>query len=346
MPGLFGYKQNPKTTEMFARMSAGERFGQAVGNANQSQIGRDAAAVELKRQRAMDDLSRQVQEAQIRKSDYRAPVATFNQGTNAAGQGFQQNSLTGKRTYNPNPEKPVQPDLVNIRGIEYLQRVGADGQLQRIPTSPIEAQQEANKAFEQHKFDREQTMIKQKRDLELTAELPMEEQGLKEALTLLDKRIELLDRTIGHKGFEDVVGPVTASWAGSLQRVGDEDASNFNADVVQLQSQLALKTLTDLKATGATMGALNEQELNILKTAAANLSYDQGEKRFEEELEGIRSGIKRVRDRYVEEYKIKYASVLPENALSWVKESPDMPLGYFLDTGNKNDDPLTIRRPL
>ena len=77
MPGLFGSKQNPKTREMFARMSAGERFGQAVGNANQSQITRDADAVELERQRGMDDLSRQVQEAQIRKSDYRAPVETF-----------------------------------------------------------------------------------------------------------------------------------------------------------------------------------------------------------------------------------------------------------------------------
>ena len=79
MPGLFGYKQNPKTTEMFARMSAGERFGQAVGNANQSQITRDADAVELERQRGMDDLKTQVSQAQIRNYDRGSPSSSFTE---------------------------------------------------------------------------------------------------------------------------------------------------------------------------------------------------------------------------------------------------------------------------
>ena len=79
MPGLFGSKQNPKTREMFARMSAGERFGQAVGNANQSQITRDADAVELERQRGMDDLKTQVSQAQIRNYDRGSPSSSFTE---------------------------------------------------------------------------------------------------------------------------------------------------------------------------------------------------------------------------------------------------------------------------
>ena len=92
MPGLFGYKQNPKTTEMFARMSAGERFGQAVGNANQSQMARDAAAVALERQQRMDDLNTRYKEAQM---------ANYNRGPQMTGS----QALWNQQTKDLNPEE-------------------------------------------------------------------------------------------------------------------------------------------------------------------------------------------------------------------------------------------------
>tara|TARA_R110000772_G_C13310276_1_gene440180 strand:- start:23548 stop:24498 length:951 start_codon:yes stop_codon:yes gene_type:complete len=69
MAGLFGYKQNPRTADMFSNMSAGQRFGEAVGNARNADIARKRQGMMDNRQFEMDDLTKQYKQAQVRNLD-------------------------------------------------------------------------------------------------------------------------------------------------------------------------------------------------------------------------------------------------------------------------------------
>jgi hypothetical protein len=275
MPGLFGYKQNPKTTEMFARMSAGERFGQAVGNANQSQMARDAAAVELKRQQDMDDLSRRVQEAQIRKSDYRAPVETFINTINPnTGLPSQLSSKTNE--YNDYAVKaPIQPITRTVlrNGREVTEEQDASGQYVRIGDAGPTA-----------------TEIEQAKYVEkLRQEMPDARFSMDTSSSQQQDIVSLIDDMLGNQtGLNQAVGVVDEKVPNIL--LGNE-ARRFRADRTRLESDRTLEALKQLKATGATLGAVNAVEFETLKTSLTSLSLITNEKEYKEELQRIRKRI-------------------------------------------------------
>ncbi len=101
-------------------------------------------------------------------------------------------------------------------------------------------------------------------------------------------RVQSLQSLLSNKlGLETSVGPNFLSrgatsrffdWSGALpggasikQLLNPEETQRFNAGTDQLISSLALKSLTDLKASGATLGALSDTELAILMKSATNL---------------------------------------------------------------------------
>jgi len=93
---LFG-NTNRRTQDLFSNMSAGQRFGQAAGNARLAQDARGVQAAEMQRQQQLDQLTRQYKQAQINNFNRVAPVETFNNGINPVTQlPSQQSSISGK----------------------------------------------------------------------------------------------------------------------------------------------------------------------------------------------------------------------------------------------------------
>ena len=290
MPGLFGYKQNPETTEMFARMSAGERFGQAVGNANQSQIARDAAAVEAQRQRGMDDLSRQVQEAQIRKSDYRAPVATFvNEVNPNTGRPSQRNTLTNKFNDYPvtAPIRPITRKLIRD-GREVTEQLSPGGTFVEIgERGKTPTEEEQDKYVER-----------------LRQEMPDARFSMDTASSQQQDIVNLIDGMLANKtGLNQAVGVIDEN----IPKVflGNE-ARQFRASRTRLESDRTLEALKQLKATGATLGAVNAVEFETLKNSLTSLSLITDEQEYTEELQRIRKRITDIVNSQQELYLTKF----------------------------------------
>ena len=81
----------------------------------------------------------------------------------------------------------------------------------------------------------------------------------------------LINDILGNTGgLSDSVG----SWAvgrTNFSALNNAEVKKFRADLVGLSSVITLDTLKNLKASGATLGAISEKELNILQTAGTRL---------------------------------------------------------------------------
>tara|TARA_R110000803_G_scaffold51474_1_gene106373 strand:- start:3694 stop:4734 length:1041 start_codon:yes stop_codon:yes gene_type:complete len=112
MAGLFGYKQNPRTADMFANMSAGQRFGEAVGNARNADIARKRQGMLDARQFEMDDMTMKYRQSMIDMNNRPAkPIETFTTQIDPdTGRSYQISSISGKRNYDPAlPNTPNRP---------------------------------------------------------------------------------------------------------------------------------------------------------------------------------------------------------------------------------------------
>ena len=89
-------------------------------------------------------------------------------------------------------------------------------------------------------------------------------------------------------------GMTTGIWAMFTRGYAMTPAGKTQALINSVQSTLALDSLKELKATGATMGALNQQELNILKQELVTIDLAQGAEFTKRQLSKIQERYQRV----------------------------------------------------
>ena len=293
MPGLFGYKQNPKTTEMFARMSAGERFGQAVGNANQSQIGRDAAAVALERQQRMDDLNTRYKEAQI---------GNYNRGSSSNAS---TNDIRNDQYYNmllkKDPTgKEAQAFLDRSNPYKYMDiggqnvRMGA-GRINPtiIPGGSLNDNIEAEA--------KRQLQIGQvAADLQLKEDLPEAYSTMMATGSTVQEMIDRVRTVKKLPNLADITGLQANFPTLRPTSVATEQL------IAEIQSGAAIEGLIDAKAKGATFGALSDRELTVLGDMISALDPKMDDKTFQTQLDKVISYMERIDNNIKRAYKAKY----------------------------------------
>lgn len=83
--------------------------------------------------------------------------------------------------------------------------------------------------------------------------------------------ISLIDSILNNSsGLEDSVG-TTQIGSRNILPFNQGDVNKFRSEVVALSSLMTLDTLKNLKASGATLGAISEKELRVLQTANTQL---------------------------------------------------------------------------
>lgn len=125
-------------------------------------------------------------------------------------------------------------------------------------------------------------------------------------------KIDSLDSLLDLPGLSAAVGPnVLARNNYDFDEWINSNTANFVAEVNQLISQESLDSLIAAKARGATFGALSDNEMNILRSAATKLAdlevtsinplnwgtvigYDMTEKQFKEEISKFKESAKNV----------------------------------------------------
>ena len=124
-------------------------------------------------------------------------------------------------------------------------------------------------------------------------------QRASQARALQDK-ISVIENLENNRYLSGAVGPNRLTRLSPLS-ILTGGKQNFIASVEQLSSQEVLDALTDLKAKGGTLGALNEKELETLQNSATKINnwavrddtgkvvgYNTSERSFKKELERIR----------------------------------------------------------
>lgn len=119
-----------------------------------------------------------------------------------------------------------------------------------------------------------------------------------------------------------------------LRNVPISKAGQTQALVDSLRSTLALDTLKDLKATGATMGALNREELNILLDDVTKLDLALGP-------EAVRNSLYKIDKRYKNIVRGLYSGANEEDTAKLDAHFGGRP--SWLDPTAEAADPLGIR---
>ena len=117
--------------------------------------------------------------------------------------------------------------------------------------------------------------------------------------------VNTLDGVQTHKGFNNAVGPSLFKWFTRAATPGGAKQS-FIGDVQNIVDNMSLEKLIKAKAEGATFGALSDNELRMLGSAATKIGtwskknkngevvgYNVSEKAFRQELDRISSLTKR-----------------------------------------------------
>jgi len=116
-----------------------------------------------------------------------------------------------------------------------------------------------------------------------------DDMGKRFALSLLDD-IKYLEKA----KWKDRLAVATPFQVGA--KIPFTEAANLRASWNNFSSKIALKNLQDLKAGGATFGALSDQELNFITDASKNLSMAMKDDRWKEELENMKKELQRIVD--------------------------------------------------
>ena len=80
-----------------------------------------------------------------------------------------------------------------------------------------------------------------------------------------------------------------AEWVGKI--LPNHTAGVIGRELKTIKSGLTLDTLKNLKATGATLGAVNAKEFEALETAVRNLQQSQGDESLRSALLDVRARI-------------------------------------------------------
>ena len=119
----------------------------------------------------------------------------------------------------------------------------------------------------------------------------------------MQSKVDSINNILTSSALSTTVGPTSLFRGLSLGGVVNKLSGakqNFIGDVEQLTTGLTTTNLIDLKAQGATFGALNEQEFNTIKNSATKINtwavkdkngnvtgYNASEKDFKKELDKI-----------------------------------------------------------
>ena len=301
MPGLFTQKQK----DIFGRMSAGERYGQASYNADQSQIGRDAAAVELKRQQDMDDLKTQVSQAQIRNYDRGSPSSSlteaqflfpdnidqqrkhvmnkFNQGNPSGVNEFayiQTLTPAQKAEYYRLKRAPLIRDTG--RGLELFTPDGSPGVV--LPGSSSD--------------DLRENEVNTQTDLLVNEAKIAAQKDLPGVLAKSNSMLSTLTQMREHPGMSAVIGmpnPMQGGF-GSLGNFPGTDAASFAALYNQFKGGVFMEAYQELKGGGQITeieGKKAEQAQTIMSTEG--IKEVDFKRALEEFIEVVIGGVKRAR---------------------------------------------------
>jgi hypothetical protein len=301
MAGLFG-NTNRRTQDLFSNMSAGQRFGQAAGNARNAQDARGVQAAEMQRQAAMDDLTKQYRQSQIAQANRVAPVETFSDVFGGdGGYAGQRSNLSNQFTPYNRPNQPNAPTQYNVEYDEQgrpFRKTSNYGDVQNIPIVPT---------AEETRISREEesaTKLKAKR----TEAMPDARFQMDTSFADTDSIVTLIDRMLNNDvGRERSVGGM---WDSNFPNtLASKETKDFRADAQNLTSALTLDKLVNLKKAGGTLGAVNAKEFETLQTAIANLQTIQDQDRYKEELKRVRAKMTDMMGRIQSAYKAKYGKI-------------------------------------
>ena len=98
-----------------------------------------------------------------------------------------------------------------------------------------------------------------------------EEDAIK--VELLQEKVNQISNLVNHRGMSKSVGPTgLGRWTPFKPDTWTGDTQDFVASVHQLTSKETLQFLIDVKAAGATFGALSNQELKVLSESATKIN--------------------------------------------------------------------------
>tara|TARA_R100000808_G_scaffold24123_1_gene54799 strand:+ start:2886 stop:4373 length:1488 start_codon:yes stop_codon:yes gene_type:complete len=138
--------------------------------------------------------------------------------------------------------------------------------------------------------------------VKLAEALPTRIQGIETKLS----NLPFLDRNL--KRVKDLAAsPTTSGKLGVLTGLDpSSDQYSLNEAVIQFQSLIGLDSLVRLKATGATMGALNKEEMGLLVNKVGSLNTLADPSMLSETLDTImylyKKGIRGDQDKFAKEY--------------------------------------------
>lgn len=119
--------------------------------------------------------------------------------------------------------------------------------------------------------------------------------------------VESIDSILNHPGFNSSVAPLGIGRVAWLDSFGNKD--DFIGSVEALTSRQTLDNLINLRASGTTLGALNEKEMEVLEQSATKINswrevdgdgnvvgYDVSERAFKKELAKLQELARKARN--------------------------------------------------
>ena len=150
-------------------------------------------------------------------------------------------------------------------------------------------------------------------EVKLAEALPTRIQGIETKLS----NLPFLDRNL--KRVKDLAAsPTTSGKLGVITGLDpSSDQYSLNEAVIQFQSLIGLDSLVRLKATGATMGALNKEEMGLLVNKVGSLNTLADPSMLSETLDTImylyKKGIRGDQDKFAREYPDEQPTWKPLN---------------------------------
>ena len=186
--------------------------------------------------------------------------------------------------------------LAEIQGAESMEDLLAVSGIQGYSTSRAQRLANSLKSLQISKTQKE-----------ISAMTKEEKEKMEQDERNANRRVELETETAelkalkDHEGMDSRVGPVPVARRNIAVKDKFGAGQDFAGKIHQFSSTAALQELKDLKATGATMGALNRSELQLLLDASTKINgweirdkegvgigeWNISEKKFQEELDTI-----------------------------------------------------------
>lgn len=148
-------------------------------------------------------------------------------------------------------------------------------------------------------------------------------------------KVSQFDKVISDLEKPSTVGVGTGGWRDFFVNPFSGKKSNFISDIEQIKGQIVGKTLGDMKAQGATFGALSDAELALVQQAASKIStWEQKDKNGKVTGYSVSPDAMRAELRKISSYaKLSYLKSGGSPDDIGIPKQPDGK--YFLDAGGK-----------